>query len=226
MLAEICEAVGAEWREIAPALRLDGRIGPYAYLTPGLGIAGGNLRRDLITIHDLAERHETDASLIDVWLESSQRRRDWALREVRRRVVDRFPSPAIGVWGLAYKENTNSTKNSPALSLIEALPDVPVKAFDPGVPDDLQLPARVHRVDAPLEVCHDADALVIMTAWPEFKAVDLRQIQKSLRHLVLIDPWGIADRVTAEQLGFEYVRLGSGPRTANRSEPAASGRNN
>ena len=98
------------------------------------------------------------------------------------------------------------------MSLLEALPHVSTKAFDPGVPDDLLLGPAVHRVASALEACHGADALVIMTAWPEFKTIDLSQVASALRHPVLIDPWGMADRASAERLGFEYVRLGTGQR--------------
>jgi UDPglucose 6-dehydrogenase len=210
MLAEVCEVVGAEWREIAPALRLDARIGPSAYLTPGLGIAGGNLRRDLLTIQSLAAHYGTDAKLIDVWLSSSEHRRDWALREVQSRVLSRHSNPVIALWGLAYKENTNSMKNSPALALLAALPQLSVQAFDPGVPDNIPLGPAVRRVASPLEACGGADALVIMTAWPAFHDIDLSEVKAMLRHPILIDPWGIADYASADHLGFEYVRLGTG----------------
>lgn len=210
MLAEVCEVIGAEWREIAPALRLDARIGPSAYLTPGLGIAGGNLRRDLLTIQSVASRYRTDAKLIDVWLSSSEHRRDWALREVHARVLSRHSNPVIALWGLAYKEHTNVTKNSPALSLLEALPQISVQAFDPGVPDNIALGPAVRRVASPLEACAGADALVIMTAWPEFRDVDLADVKAALHHPMLIDPWGVADYVSADRLGFDYVRLGTG----------------
>ena len=66
-LAEFCERIGADWSEIVPALKLDRRIGPYAYLTPGLGIAGGNLERDLATVQRLSDAHGTEAGLISAW---------------------------------------------------------------------------------------------------------------------------------------------------------------
>src|SRR5687767_9393541 len=80
MLAEISERIGAEWREIAPALRLDRRIGQYAYLGAGLGIGGGNLQRDMATIKSIAAEHGADANLVDAWASNSEYRREWALR--------------------------------------------------------------------------------------------------------------------------------------------------
>src|SRR5262249_7021885 len=79
-LAELCERIGADWSEIAPALKLDRRIGTYSYLTPGLGLAGGNLERDLATIMRLAEEYGTDAGVIQAFVANSAHRKDWALR--------------------------------------------------------------------------------------------------------------------------------------------------
>ena len=117
-LAELCERIGGDWSEIAPALKLDRRIGPYAYLTPGLGIAGGNLERDLATVQRLSDAHGTEAGLISAWLRNSRHRRDWPLRELHERVIARVADPVIGVLGVTYKENTHSIKNSPAVALI------------------------------------------------------------------------------------------------------------
>src|SRR5438309_22206 len=121
-LAELCEKLGADWSEIAPALRLDKRIGPDAYLSPGLGIAGGNLERDLITVKQLSGEYGAEAGVVDAWLRDSQYRCDWALRKVHALVLSATEDPSLAIWVLAYKANTNSTKNSPALALIDALP--------------------------------------------------------------------------------------------------------
>ena len=76
-LAEVCERVGANWSDIAPALKLDKRIGQGAYLSPGLGIAGGNLERDLRTIVQIGEAKKTDVGVVKAWLANSAHRKDW-----------------------------------------------------------------------------------------------------------------------------------------------------
>jgi UDPglucose 6-dehydrogenase len=123
-LAGLCEAIGADWSEIVPALKLDRRIGPHAYLSPGLGIAGGNLERDLLTVCNLAAEHGTDARVIDAYLADSRHRRDWVLRLIHREAARHGPL-TVAMWGLAYKADTTSTKNSPALVLLEALRTAP-----------------------------------------------------------------------------------------------------
>ena len=129
--AELCEQIGADWSEIAPALKLDRRIGPYAYLTPGLGIAGGNLERDLATVQRLSDAHGTEAGLISAWLRNSRHRRDWPLRQLHERVLSRVGEPVIGVLGVTYKENTHSIKNSPAVALIKELGEFPAARIRP-----------------------------------------------------------------------------------------------
>src|SRR6266542_5708454 len=90
-LAELCERIGADWGEIAPALRLDRRIGPHAYLAPGLGIAGGNLERDLHTVCRLADAHGTDAGVVHACLGNSRHRGQWATRTLRKVLLARSP---------------------------------------------------------------------------------------------------------------------------------------
>ena len=127
-LAELCERMGAVWSEIAPALKLDQRIGPHAYLSPGLGIAGGNLERDLATVIRIADELGTDAGVVKAWVANSRHRRDWAVRTIREALLDRQPQAVVAVWGLAYKENTHSVKNSPSLATIAQLPETALRS--------------------------------------------------------------------------------------------------
>src|SRR5260370_5677060 len=133
-LAELAERIGADWREIVPALKLDRRIGAFAYLAPGLGIAGGNLERDLATVLRFAEATGSEASLIAAFLTNSAHRRDWVLRTLHREVFATNPGAALAILGLAYKENTHSIKNSPSLALIAALGPWRLALYDPAVP--------------------------------------------------------------------------------------------
>ena len=160
-LAELSERIGADWSEIAPALRLDRRIGAYSYLAPGLGIAGGNLERDLATVLRLSERTGSEASVVAAFVRNSRHRKDWALRVVHREVLARKPNATFGVLGLAYKENTHSTKNSPALDLIAHLKSWPIRSTTRRSGSAALHPAVT--AQTPLEAARHADALVIMT---------------------------------------------------------------
>lgn len=207
-LAELCEATGAEWSEIAPALRLDRRIGPHAYLTPGLGLSGGNLERDLATVQGLAAAHGTDAQIVDAWLGNSARRREWVLRCLRREDLVR-PDVAIAVWGIAYKADTASTKNSPVLPLIDALSGARLSAYDPAVTLDAARFPQVRSASSALAAATGADVLVVMTPWREFSEADLGAVAQAMKGRVLVDPFGAIDAERASQLGFVHHRLGS-----------------
>jgi UDPglucose 6-dehydrogenase len=202
-LAELCEKSGADWSEIAPALRLDRRIGPHAYLTPGLGISGGNLERDLVTVQALASLHGTDAGVVRAWQNNSQHRAHWALRQLHREVLPRCSHPRIAVWGLTYKADTHSLKNSPAIDLISALAPFEITAFDPVATDNSIHTANLKLARTALAACHKADVLVVMTPWKEFSQIDPLMIQAEMSGRVIIDPFGI---ITAP--GFTHLQLG------------------
>jgi UDPglucose 6-dehydrogenase len=195
--------------DVAPALRLDRRIGPHAYLAPGLGIAGGNLERDLVTVRTLAAMHGTEAGIIDAWLLDSRYRQDWALRKVHELVLSRSREAMLAVWGLAYKPNTHSTKNSPALGVIEALPNVPKVAYDPQARPDQAAYARLRLAASPLDACREADALLVMTPWAEFARITPAAIRSSLRGSTVIDPFGGLDQTACLEAGLSYHRLGA-----------------
>jgi len=207
-IAELCENIGADYGEIVPALRLDRRIGAHAYISPGMGISGGNLERDLATFNSFGDALGTSIGVVRAWQHNSGYRRNWALRTLHATVLSRLADPLIAVLGLAYKENTDSVKNSPAVALIEALQPFRVQAFDPVVaPRGEWHPALTAAAD-PLAACAGADVALIMTPWPEFRGIDVTQLAKVLRGNVVIDPYGMLDRLAAIAAGLNYHKLG------------------
>jgi UDPglucose 6-dehydrogenase len=204
-LAEICENTGADWNEIAPALRLDKRIGPHAYLSPGLGIAGGNLERDLVTIQRLAGEHGSDAGVVTAWQRNSVYRRDWVLRRLFAAGLLAKPADTtLAVWGLAYKQDTHSTKNSPSLALLRALAGYRWQAYDPAAKIEAAEFPNVRLSNSALEAARGADALVVMTPWKEFSSVPLESVPK-----IVIDPYAVLDGARCRELGLQYSRLGN-----------------
>ena len=215
-LAELCESIGADWAEIVPALRLDRRIGPYGYLAPGLGIAGGNLERDLRTVLDLAALRHTDAGIVEAWIANSRHRRDWCWRVLNEAVLAKNPAARVAVLGLAYKENTHSTKNSPSLALLEKLRGRDVRVHDPVVPASVAPQSR-GCPDA-LSCASGVDALVLATPWPEYRALAIADLAGVMAGRVLIDPFRLLDGAEAVRAGFEYHALGMPPLRPRREE--------
>jgi UDPglucose 6-dehydrogenase len=207
-LAELCEKIGADWSEIVPALKLDKRIGQFAYLAPGLGIAGGNLERDLATVCDFADQYGTDAGVVRAWIANSRHRRDWALRTLHRVVLSKQDDPVIAVLGLAYKQDTRSTKNSPSLALLAQLKSFRVRVFDPLVPAAEAGHPRCYGARSELDACEGADALVVMTPWAQFGKLDPRALAQRLRGNVSIDPYAVFRAADCRAAGLEYHTLG------------------
>lgn len=210
-LAELSERIGADWSEIAPALKLDRRIGQYAYLAPGLGLAGGNLERDLSTVLRQSEATGSEAGLMQAFLRNSRHRRDWVLRTLHGEVLARKPQATIAVLGLAYKENTHSTKNSPALALIAHLKPWRLRAFDPVVPATAADHPDCAGCASALEAATGADAIAIMTPWPQFRELDAAALSAKLTGTTLIDPYRVLNGAAMARAGLDYFTLGVPP---------------
>ena len=213
-LAELCERIGADWTEIAPALKLDRRIGAHAYLAPGLGIAGGNLERDLATVIRARRRAR------------HRRRRGRGLgreqpppprlgrADAPRRScsIDR-PDAIVAVWGLAYKENTHSIKNSPVARDRSRSCPMPGCACTTRSSRRLRRGTRRRsRASAALEAASGADALMILTPWPEFRQIDAsapRRARCAAASCSIRTRCSI--RKAAVAAGLELHTLGRGP---------------
>jgi UDPglucose 6-dehydrogenase len=213
-LAELSERIGADWSEIMPALKLDARIGQGAYLAPGLGIAGGNLERDLATIARLSQETGAEASVIRAFIANSHHRCDWATRVLHDEVLAHKADALIAILGLAYKENTHSTKNSPSLALISTLAPWRLKVYDPVVPTSAANHPRAQGAESALAAAEGVDALAIMTPWPAFRELRPADIARVMRGNTVLDPYRVLDGRAAAAAGLDYLTLGAPPRRA------------
>src|SRR5262245_21449144 len=208
-LSDLCEAVGADWTEMMPALRLDQRIGPAAYIRPGLGIAGGNLERDMVTLRDLGRGHGLDVDFIYTMIVSNDRRARWVERKLVEHVFAVIERPTVAVWGLAYKRGTRSTKNSVAVRVIQELRGrCDVRAWDPVVTAaDVDVPAKV--VTDRDEVLAGADCLLVLTDWEQFSEPSAAALA-TMRRRVIVDGVGIVDASRVDCDVVRLVRMGQG----------------
>lgn len=210
-LAELCEVTGADWSEILPSLRLDARIGQHAYLAPGLGLSGGNIERDIVTLTRIAAERGTDAGLLQAFAANATYRKDWVLRALHRQVLGQEANPVVALWGLAYKVGTHSTRNAPSTALLAALPTVRFRACDPIA----ELPAagfpNLERVADPIDALRGAAALVVLTPWPLFRDVEAGAIVRAMAGRVVVDPYRHLDHAALIQVGLQPSTLGVPP---------------
>lgn len=207
-LAELCENIGADWSEIVPALKLDRRIGQYSYLSPGLGISGGNLERDLTTVCEFSDKFGTDSGIVKACIANSRYRKDWVLRLLHQEVFSFLENPKFAVLGLSYKENTHSTKNSPSLALLKYLKDFEVAVHDPVVSANVLPNLDLRQVEEPVETCDGADVLIIMTPWPIYRNLKPSDLLKSMRTKMIIDPYRVLGGEACRVAGARYFTLG------------------
>lgn len=206
-LGELCENIGANWNEIVPALKLDKRIGPHAYLQPGLGLSGGNLERDLATVVNLANEYGTDQRVIQALRDNSEHRRNWPLKALFATILQQNPQAKVAILGLTYKENTHSLKNSPAIKLLDDIATFDITAYDPVIKTlDSKYTAKL--AITAIDAARDADVLIIMTPWQEFKELNLTLLSNVMRNKQIIDPFKVLNGDNAKHHNFKYITLG------------------
>ena len=185
----------------------DKRIGKNAYLSPGLGISGGNLERDLATIVNIAEQNQVESTVVDSWIRNSKHRKNWIWNIFKRLDLDKKHDLRIAILGLTYKENTDSLKNSPALLLINNLIQHNVVAYDPMALRE-KIPKNIEFCDSMLKAIKGADVVVISTAWPEFRKLTSKILRANMSGNVVIDPYGLLVENDINQTKFSYYKLG------------------
>lgn len=210
-LEEICQKIGAKWTDIIPALRLDKRIGEYAYLAPGLGLSGGNIERDLATLQSLTHKTGACGATITSFIQNSHHRRNWALQVFAQHILPTFKGkpPTLAMLGLAYKENTHSIKNSAAVKLLSQLNGFPVNVYDPLVKTlPLEKGTIIHKESA-VEAIKDADVLFLMTPWAEFKTLSLQNLLPLMGNKFIVDPYKLLriEKDSVSPHDFTYYTL-------------------
>ena len=211
-IANLCDEVGADALKVAEALRSDSRIGPKARLAPGLGFAGGTLARDLKVLQHLGTRLGYETSLIDGVLKVNERQNKVVVRKLKK-TYKSLKGLTIGVLGLTYKPGTSTMRRSAALEIIGDLVNegAKIKAHDPQA-DLSEIKTRREFIffSDPYQAAKDADALVIVTEWPEFKDLDYDTIKKTMKKPVIIDTKNMLDDKQMILKGFSYFGVGRG----------------
>jgi UDPglucose 6-dehydrogenase len=186
--ARVCEAVGADAREVERGLRTDPRVGPKAYVSPGAAFAGGTLARDLRYLAAFGARHRVATPLVEGVLASNAAHTVAHRDEVRALLAAR-PGGVVAVLGLAYTPGTSTLRRSSSVELCRALAadGFAVRAHDPAVrtvPDDLAVTLCPTAADA----LDGADVAVVATAWPEYRALSADLVAARMRRACVVDP--------------------------------------
>jgi len=212
----LCEHVGANASEVTRGLRSEARIGPSAYVAPGLPFSGGTLARDVEILNNLTAQLRLDLPLLPAVRASNEHHRDWAMRRLAD-TLDGITGRTIAILGLTYKPGTDTLRRSSALELARKLVGVgaSVRAFDPKIKSLPNCPS-ITLARSVQDAVAGAEAAVIATEWPQFKSEDWDAIASSMANPVIVDPGGfVADRLSGNR-EVTYLAVGRMLRPQNR----------
>ncbi|MFC4372964.1 UDP-glucose dehydrogenase family protein [Nocardia halotolerans] len=218
-LAELCEKVGADISKVTDAMGMDERIG-RAFLAPGPGWGGSCLPKDTRALLAVAESSGVDFAIVRDAVRANEHQRAMVLRKVRHAVTGAVDGSLagmrIGVFGLAFKAGTGDLRDSPAVAIARQLAhhDAVVSAYDPCVPQsgahDLAAdPDGIQVVDDPYLAAKDAAAIVVLTEWPEFRALDWHKLAGDVERPVIVDTRNLLDEQLLSGTGFTISGIGS-----------------
>jgi UDPglucose 6-dehydrogenase len=211
-IANLCEEVGADVQDVARGIGLDNRIGSK-FLHAGPGYGGSCFPKDTQALIKTAQDFGTPIRIVETVAAVNDQRKRAMARKVLAACGGSVRGKTIAVLGLTFKPNTDDMRDSPALSVITALQDggARINAFDPEGMDQarLYLENLTYCTD-PYACCKDADALVIITEWDAFRALDFERVKTLLTAPILIDLRNIYDPLELERLGFTYASVGRG----------------
>jgi UDPglucose 6-dehydrogenase len=211
-VANLCDEVGADALTIAKILRMDSRVSGNAPLLPGLAFSGGTLARDMKVLQNLGDRVGYDTHLIDGALEVNEMQKGLVVRRLRK-VYGSLSQISVGMLGLTYKPDTSTLRRSVSIEIIQDLiaNGATVKAWDPKADrEELKQHPEFETCSDAYQVACGADALVFVTAWPEFKELDFARIKATMNRPLVIDTQNIFDATLLIGQGFTYYGVGRG----------------
>ena len=218
-IAAICEATGADAKEVERGLKSESRIGPKAYLAPGGAFAGGTLARDVEFLNAAGARAGLASPLLRAIRSSNDEHKQWARRKLAE-VFGDLKGLTVAVWGLTYKPGTSTLRRSLSVDLCADLLEggARLQVHDPAAE---ALPAawggRVRRAGDPLAALAGARALVVATEWPEYREVPLASIAALPARLVVLDPNRFLEPWSA-LAAIRYIAVGSAAPAASKSD--------
>ncbi|MFA6475373.1 MAG: UDP-glucose/GDP-mannose dehydrogenase family protein [Patescibacteria group bacterium] len=209
-IAQVCERMGADIEEVAYGVGLDHRIGPK-FLKAGIGWGGSCFPKDVSALGQMAGASGYDFRLLQSVIEVNHNQRKHFIARVREHIGE-IDHKKIGVLGLAFKDNTDDIRESAAIDVIQQLvaAGVTVTAFDYQATEAARrvLPDTVKFASDPYEVAAQADAVLVLTEWKEFKELDWVKIKDSMIQPVVFDGRNLLKPKTMIELGFHYYSIG------------------
>jgi UDPglucose 6-dehydrogenase len=208
-IANLCESIGCDVHDVARAIGMDRRIGSK-FLHPGPGFGGSCFPKDTQALASVAREFGRDSMIVDAVIEVNRRQREAMVPKIEKLVGD-LKGKTIAILGLAFKPETNDMREAPAIDIIIGLLErgATVQAYDPvAMSEAAEVLPQVNYAADEYEAVTDADALVFVTEWNQFRALDMRRIRDLMRSPRIADLRNIYEPADMRELGFEYIGVG------------------
>jgi UDPglucose 6-dehydrogenase len=208
-VANLCDAIGCDVHDVARGMGMDNRIG-RKFLHPGPGYGGSCFPKDTRALTTVADQFGVETRIVDAVIEANERQRDAMIPKIESLVGD-LRGKTIGVLGLSFKPETDDMRESPAIDIIHTMIQrgATVKAFDPVAMDEAKhfITGLEYATDE-YDAIDGADALVIITEWNQFRALDMERVKQLLKAPKVADLRNIYEPSDMRELGFDYVGVG------------------
>lgn len=209
-IARLCEAAGADVKEVARGMGLDSRIGEK-FLQAGLGFGGSCFPKDTLALIHLAEEMGYDFRILKSVVDVNVQQRQQAVKKLSAMFSSGVKGKTTAVLGLSFKPGTDDLREAPSLDIIKEIQERGgrVKAYDPMVKDlPLDEQKGLEIVESPYEAASNADAVLLVTEWEEFKNMDLARLKEEMAGDIFIDGRNLFDAQNMRSLGFRYSGMG------------------
>jgi UDPglucose 6-dehydrogenase len=211
-MADICEKCGVDVQELARGMGLDRRIaGKFLHAGPGFG--GSCFPKDISALATLAQKLGAASNIVEAVIAANQRRKNKMADKVLAACGGSLAGKLVAVLGLTFKPNTDDMREAPSLTIVPALEahGARVRAFDPqGMAEARRLMPRLETAGDPYACIEGADAMLLLTEWDQFRALDLDRVKDALRSPVVVDLRNVYKPVAMAEKGFTYISVGRG----------------
>ena len=210
-IANICEKVGADVVEVAKGMRLDKRIGKYAFLDAGVGYGGSCFPKDVKALVQIARDNGISFDILESTERTNEEQKASLLPKIKKLLGDNISGKQITVWGLAFKAETDDVREAPALTVIQQLQEngAKIRVFDPVAKESAQKILKdVEFLDDLYASVDGSECLVVVTEWKQFKEVDLERIKKLMNQPNVVDGRNIFEVSKMKEMGFNYISAG------------------
>lgn len=213
-VANICELVGADVNKVRIGIGSDSRIG-YSFIYPGSGYGGSCFPKDVKALKKTAEQNGYNAQLLHAVEDVNDRQKFVVANKVINHFGENLKGRTFAVWGLSFKPGTDDMREAPSIYIIQKLTDLgaKIKAYDPKAIHEakefyLKDVGNIEYVSSKYEALKDADALLLLTEWKEFRSPDFKSLKENLKTPIIFDGRNQYDGERLEQLGFTYYQIG------------------